>query len=176
MQHLLANLLTNKRPLKRWRSSLRVWFTAAMLHDRSSSPRFCFGVVRWVGNPELSRHPVLSRHGGLTVRFRVSYDDGANHEHLLEDTMIEVLSNTPAGTSYASSAGRTRGGSASTSPPVRMNQSQQPDQKGGQMPAPAVSTKRKASADVGLAPCEACAGKHRAHTCERAVKRKKGKA
>ena len=63
---------------------VRVWFTRIMLRERNAAPRFESGVVTWVGEPELARR------GGLTVRFRVKYDDGASHEHLLNEDVIEL--------------------------------------------------------------------------------------
>jgi len=62
-----------------------VWFTRLMLRERNATPHFESGVVTWVGDEELAR-----RGGGLTVRFRVNYDDGASHEHLLGEDVIEL--------------------------------------------------------------------------------------
>ena len=64
---------------------VRVWFTRMMLRERNATPRFESGVVTWVGEPELARRGVE-----LTVRFRVQYDDGASHEHLLNEDIIEL--------------------------------------------------------------------------------------
>jgi len=56
-----------------------------MLHNRDAMPHFESGVVAWVGDPELAR-----RGGGPTVRIRVNYDDGASHEHLLDEEHVEL--------------------------------------------------------------------------------------
>jgi len=66
---------------------VRVWFTKSMLRIPTARPRFEQGVVSWVGDQELSR----TGRANVTLRFRVTYDDGATHEHLLDEDHIELV-------------------------------------------------------------------------------------
>ena len=78
-------------------SRVRVWFTKMMLHSRNDEDaRFESGVVTWVGDKELARR------GGVTVRFRVKYDDGANHEHVLQEEHVEIVKSKAGGKRKAS--------------------------------------------------------------------------
>lgn len=70
---------------------VRVWFTRLMLRMRDATPHFESGVIESVREPELAR-----RGGGLTVRFRIYYDDGASHEHLLDEDYIELIESANA--------------------------------------------------------------------------------